>query len=114
MTPAIFRNDVVNAANEIHDWSKKQASSWNQHSARRFDAVFPPWKTFEKQWPDPNMKGGPVQVKDFLLPFFARVKAFCPDRMAGHNLRNGRMPCKWHGWENDCVRCSSIFNMQGP
>ena len=34
--------------------------------------------------------------------------------MMGHHLPRGKMPCKWHGWDNDCVKRDAIFNPQGP
>jgi hypothetical protein len=66
-----------------------------------------------KIWPDPNMATLPVSLKDFLRVHFARVKVFLPDRMMGQHLPKGRMPCKWYGWDNDCVVRDAIFNPHG-
>lgn len=112
--PVIFRESVTAAANEIREWSKAQSTRWNQHGSHRFSSAGCPWTGIEKDWPDPNKANGPVSLKDYLLPRFARVKVFLPDRMMGQHLPQGRMPCKWHGWDNDCVIRDAIYNPQGP
>ena len=39
---------------------------------------------------------------------------FLPDRVTPQYLPNGKLPCKWHGYDHDCVRRDSFFNPQGP
>ena len=39
---------------------------------------------------------------------------FLPDRVTPQYLPNGKLPCKWHGYNHDCVRRDSFFNPQGP
>jgi hypothetical protein len=80
----------------------------------RFSSATCPWNGIEHDWPDPNQILGTVSLKDYLLPQFARVKVFCPDRMMGHHLPGEKIPCKWHGWDNDCVIRDAIFNPSGP
>jgi hypothetical protein len=114
VVPPLFRNFVREAAEEIRQWSKDQSQSWNQHSKRDFNSQGFPWKILEKEWPSPNLLQRRVSFVDFLLPFFARVKMCLPDRITGHHLRNGRMPCKWHKYDGDCVIRDAVFTPQGP
>ena len=39
---------------------------------------------------------------------------FLPDWVTPQYLPNGKLPCKWHGYDHDCVRRDSFFNPQGP
>jgi hypothetical protein len=114
VVPLLFRKSVREAAEEIRQWSKKHSQSWNQHSKRDFNSQGFPWKKLEKEWPCPNLLQRNVTLVDFLLPFFARVKMCLPDRITGHHLRNGRMPCKWHKYDEDCVIRDAVFTPQGP
>jgi hypothetical protein len=109
-----FRKDVLEAANDIRNWSKKQSQNWNQHSRRRFDSKTFSWPTTEKEWRMPEIKQERLSVTEYLRPFYARVKMFLPDRTMGHHLPRGRMPCKWHGYEGDCCVRDSVFCPSGP
>jgi hypothetical protein len=51
---------------------------------------------------------------DFLLPYFCRILVHIPDKALAHHLPNGRMPCKWHGWDNNCCTNARVFSQHGP
>jgi hypothetical protein len=114
VVPEMFWKDVYKAANKVREWSKKQSQSWNQHLARRFNSITFPWQTTHKNWQMPEIKQERLSITEYLLPFYARVKMFLPDRTMGHHLPGGRMPFKWHGYEGECCVRVSVFSPSGP
>jgi hypothetical protein len=44
-----------------------------------------------------------------LLPYFCRLSVHMPDKTMPHRLPNGKVPCKWHGWDNACVKGCCIY-----
>jgi hypothetical protein len=73
-----------------------------------------PWKLEEHDWPVAFTLQRPVTFTDVLLPKFGRLCFFAPDKAMPHSLPNGGMPCKWHGFDHDCVLKNGFFNPNGP
>lgn len=112
--PEMFRLPMGEVLHDLRARMKRGQRQGNQYSHGVSSAGLFPWKSFDYQWPDPRLALKPPTVTDFLLPYFGRMRVFMPDRVLAHHLPGGRMPCKWHGYDSDCVVRDSFFNPQGP
>ena len=111
--PSIFRQQIARVLADLRSKMSKKSPS-NQHVYHTTGSVDFPWNSTEHDWPAAFKLQRQVTFADFLLPKFGRLRFFAPDKVMPHSLPNGRMPCKWHGFDHDCVVKSSFFNPIGP
>jgi hypothetical protein len=87
--------------------------------------------------PLPHNSNSIPDPADYFLSHFCRITVHMPDRTMPHlllqrhhnhnidnnidnnndnnsNSNNHRMPCKWHGWDNQCVVAGSLLSQGGP
>jgi hypothetical protein len=111
--PKIFRLRVGIVMEKLRERLKKGKIKSNQHIKHSASGSFP-WRDVYYDWPKPHMIGSNISHIDFLLPYFCRISVHMPDKALAHHLPNGRMPCKWHGWDKDCCTNARVFSQHGP
>jgi hypothetical protein len=102
--PEMFQLPIGKVLHKLHAVLKKGQRKGNQHGQGASQSKLFPWNSIDYQWPDPRLIiSRPATFVDYLLPVFGRVRVFLPDRTTSHHLPNGKLPCKFHGFQNDCV-----------
>jgi hypothetical protein len=111
--PSTLRQQIAGVLADLRSRMSKKSPS-NQHVCHSTGSVDFPWKLEEHDWPVAFTLQRPVTFTDVLLPKFGRLCFVAPGKAMPHSLPNGGMPCKWHGFDHDCVLKNGFFNPNGP